>query len=131
MHAALAGLIVAVIGSVTLLPFAGHAGVAAAIALSGWTGALFLGWRIRQRIGFALDADARRRLPRIALAAVVMAAALAAIHHTVAPLLMPPASTALRLGVLAALIAGGLVWYAGLLQALGVVRLKDLARFGR
>jgi putative peptidoglycan lipid II flippase len=131
MHAALVGLIVAVIGSVTLLPIAGHAGVAAAIALSGWAGALFLGWRIRRRIGFSLDADARKRLPRIVLAALIMAVALAVMHQSVAPLLLPPTSTALRVGLLAALIGGGLLWYACLLQALGVVQLKDLARFAR
>jgi putative peptidoglycan lipid II flippase len=131
MHAALVGLVVAVIGSISLLPFAGHAGVAAAIALSGWAGALFLGWRIWWRIGFSLDADARQRLPRIALAAIIMAAALALMHQSVALLLLAPTSAALRLGLLAALIGGGLFWYACLLQVLGVVRLRDLARFGR
>jgi putative peptidoglycan lipid II flippase len=133
MHAALVGLAVALIGSVTLLPFAGHAGVAAAIALSGWAGALFLGWRIRQRIGFALDADAKRRLPRIGLAAIVMAAALAGAYQPVAYWLWlaSPGSTGLRIAVLAALIGGGLALYGGLLQILGVVRLRDLARFGR
>ncbi|MDB5601104.1 MAG: murein biosynthesis integral rane protein MurJ [Xanthobacteraceae bacterium] len=131
MHAALVGLAVAVIGSVTLLPFAGHAGVAAAIALSGWAGALFLGWRIRQHIGFALDNDAKRRLPRIALAALIMATALAAAHQAMAPWLAPPGPTTLRLAALAALIGGGLALYGGLLQAFGVIRLRELARFAR
>jgi putative peptidoglycan lipid II flippase len=133
MHAALVGLAVAVVGSVVLLPFAGHAGVAAAIALSGWAGALFLGWRIRRRIGFALDADAKRRLPRIGLAAVVMAVALAGAYQPVAfwLWLAPPGSTALRVVTLAGLIGGGLALYGLLLQALGVVRLRDLARLAR
>jgi putative peptidoglycan lipid II flippase len=133
MHAALVGLAVAVVGSVVLLPFGGHAGVAAAIALSGWAGALFLGWRIRRRIGFALDAAAKRRLPRIAFAAIVMAVALAGAYQPVAYWLWlaPPGSTALRVVTLAGLIGGGLALYGGLLQALGVIRLKEVARFAR
>jgi hypothetical protein len=62
-----------------------------------------------------------------------MAAALAGAYQPVAYWLWlaPPGSAALRIATLAALIGGGLMLYGGLLQAFGVVRLKDLARFAR
>jgi putative peptidoglycan lipid II flippase len=125
MRAALFGLIVALVGSLAMMPLLGHTGIAIAIAASGWATAAVLGILIAQRIGFSLDADARRRLPRIVLAAAVMGWALGAGQLLLAPLLA--GGHLGRLAALGLLVAGGLALYAALLHLLGVARLRDLA----
>jgi putative peptidoglycan lipid II flippase len=64
-----------------LFPRFGHVGVAAAIGISGWVGALVLNFILGRRGWLGLDADARRRLPRIALATIVMAGVVASVTH--------------------------------------------------
>src|SRR5215468_5392623 len=56
--------------------FFGVEGVAAGVALGAWSSALSLAREGATRFGFAIDASARQRLPRIAVAALVMAAAI-------------------------------------------------------
>jgi putative peptidoglycan lipid II flippase len=126
MHAALIGLIAAAIGSFTLMPVAGHAGVAAAIAFSGWLSAATLAVFIQRRIGFSLTAGNARRIARIVAAAVVMGFAVTALRHICEPWLASGAQLAARLMALAALIVFGLGLYGGALRALGVVRRRDL-----
>ena len=50
----------------------GAGGIAAGIALGAWSSALALIRRGAATFGFSIDAEARRRLPRIVLAALVM-----------------------------------------------------------
>ena len=50
----------------------GANGIAASIALGAWSSALALIRRGAAIFGFSIDAAARRRLPRIGLAALVM-----------------------------------------------------------
>jgi putative peptidoglycan lipid II flippase len=125
MLAALAGLAAAVAGSLALFPAYGHVGVAAAIALSGWVGATLLGAILRQRGWLHLDADAMRRLPRIALATIVMAIAIFGARDLTAPWTLASGTLA-RLVALAALVAIGLGIYLASLEMLGVARLRDL-----
>lgn len=125
MLAALLGFIVALLGSLALLPILGHVGVAIATSLSGWVNAGVLGYWIAKRIGFSLDGAGRRRLPRIALAAVIMGFALQAAKMSLARWLGGP--DAAELLALTALIGGGLAIYAATLHMLGVARLRDLA----
>jgi putative peptidoglycan lipid II flippase len=126
MLAALAGFAVALVASVLLLPSLGHVGVAIGTAFSGWFGAV-LAVIIARRIGFSLDAAARRRLPRIGLAALVMGVAITALHAALGPWLSHP-SGLLRLVVLGALIGCGFMVYAALLHFLGVAQLRELIK---
>lgn len=122
MRAALAALAIAAAAGLSLLPLFGHAGVAFALALAAWANAAMLGVLVARRIGFALDAQARRRLPRIALAAIGMAFLLAAAERLIAA--EPSGSGALALG---GLIAFGLLVYGGLARLLGVATFRGLA----
>lgn len=124
MFAALIGLATAVVGGILLFPRFGHVGVAAAIAISGWVGALVLNFILSRRGWLGLDADARRRLPRIALATIVMAGVVASVTHALG--LAEPVSSFGRLVVLAALVMVGIGVYLATLQLLGVMKLKEL-----
>jgi putative peptidoglycan lipid II flippase len=125
MYAALAGFAVALLGSLLLLPSLGHVGVAIATGLSGWVAAGVLGVLIARRVGFSLDGNARHRLPRIVLAALVMGAAIAGLQAALAPWLGAE-SGLVRLIALGGLIGAGLAVYSVLLHLLGVARLRDL-----
>jgi putative peptidoglycan lipid II flippase len=85
---------------------------------------------IARRIGFSLDSNARYRLPRIGIAALVMGAVIKMMQMALAPWLTGPSNLA-RLLALAALISTGLAAYTALLHALGVARLGDLIKAAR
>jgi putative peptidoglycan lipid II flippase len=125
MLAALAGLATAVAAALALFPRYGEVGVAAAIAISGWVGATLLGAILQRRGWLHLDPDGARRLPRIVLATMAMAIALLGAHRLLAPSFHAGAS-ATRLAMLVLLVAIGLTVYLASLEALGVVRMRDL-----
>ncbi len=125
MLAALTGLTAAIVGGVLLFPRFGHVGVAAAIGISGWVGALLLYFILNRRGWLRLDARAKRRLPRIATATVIMAGAVAYASHALGPEGL--SSSLGRLAILAALVTLGVVIYLASLQLLGVMKLKDMA----
>jgi len=127
MLAALCGLTAAIVGGVLLFPHYGHVGAAAAIAASGWVGAALMTAVLYGRGWLRLDAAARRRLPRIALATLGMAAAVGAgLALADSRLPMLQTSPAGRMALLAVLIGTGLTVYAAALHGLGVARLRDL-----
>lgn len=128
MLTALAGFAAAVIGGVLLFPRLGYVGVAAAIAASGWVGAGLLGTLLFRRRWLRIDADAWRRLPRICLATIAMAAAVGFANHAIGA---GVASSAARLAILAALVTLGIAVYFTVLQMLGVVTLKELTALQR
>lgn len=120
MVATLGGLAVAIAAALALAPRFGAVGIAAAIALAAWSGALLLAWRGAGAFGFSIDAEARRRLPRIGLAALSMGVLL----WLTAGGVWPPGADAHGLaqaGVLGLLIAVGLMSYGGLLVLFGVL----------
>lgn len=129
MRAALAGLAVAVAVAVALFPVLGHVGVAIGIALSGWAGAAMLGWLVFRRIGFAIDAAARRRLPRIVLAALGMGVVVELAWIELSPAFA--GRSLIEIAGLALMIVLGLASYGALLCGLGVVRLRDLIALTR
>ncbi len=101
-----------------------HVGVALAtnalalLALALWRG------------HFRFEPPTRRRLPRIAAAALVMGAAVLVLRNVLAPVLA--VSGIVRLGVLAGLIGAGGVVFLGLILMLGITDLRDLrGRLGR
>ena len=122
--ATLKGFAVAVVLAVVLGQISGVGGIAVAIAFGAWSSALTL---IRHRAAsseFSIDAAARRRLPRIMLAALVMGGLL----WLKAAFIWPLASGAHGLAqaaVLAILILGGMAIYGLLLALLGVVTWTD------
>src|SRR5215467_13771202 len=125
MLAALIGLMTAILGGILLFPYFGHVGVATAIGISGWVGASVLNVILRRRGWLSLDADAKRRLPRIALATAVMACAVAFATYALGP--EGAASSLGRLVTLAALVIFGVAVYLAALQWLGLAKLKNLA----
>ena len=70
--ATLKALVVAIVLAVLLGHFYGASGIAAAIACGAWSNAASLIRHGASSFGFSLDAAARRRLPRIVAAALVM-----------------------------------------------------------
>jgi putative peptidoglycan lipid II flippase len=126
MRAALIGLAVAGLASLALFRVLGPLGIASAIALSGWAGAIALAFFLRRRIGFELDRAARRRLPLIVLASVAMAAGLIAALPLAAPFLAQARPLAVRGAMLGGLMAGGFVFYFGLLRLFGVLTFRQL-----
>lgn len=119
LWATLQGFAVAIVLAVVLGHAYGATGIAAAIALGGWSSALVLIWRGASTFGFAIDAAARRRLPRIMAAALGMGVLL----WLASSFAQPVSATAhglLQAMLLGALIVGGIVVYVGLLARFGV-----------
>ncbi len=128
MYAALFGFVIAITGSLVLMPVFGHVGIAIAIALSGWASAGLLAVLIARRIGFAIDREARHRLPRIVLTAVIMGAVIEVAYRALGPWLDGDTSGAIRALVLAALIGFGLGTYFVLLWAFKATSPRALMR---
>ena len=74
--ATLKGVVLAIAAAFLLGHWFGADGIAAAIALGAWSIAFSLIRRGAERFGFSIDADAKRRLPRIVMAALAMGALL-------------------------------------------------------
>lgn len=111
----LATLVAVVVAIAAALPAGlafGVAGIAASVALASWVNAAVLIARARTTLRFSIDADARRRLPRIAIAALAMGG-----------MLWFGAADALPLVLL---IGAGLALYGLLLMASGVINLRAL-----
>lgn len=121
MLAALAALGVTVAAALALSRSHGVAGIAAAVALGAWTGALSLLICARIRFGLALDPVTRARLWRILLAALAMGGLLWLATRSLAPWLDDGHRLIVAI-VLAGLIATGIAVYAAGLAILGVVR---------
>jgi putative peptidoglycan lipid II flippase len=116
--ATLKGFAVAIVSALLFGRLFGTDGIAASIALGAWSSALAL---IRQglaKFGFAVDAAARRRLPRIATAAIAMGGLLWLEARFVLPW-TAEAHGAAQVAVLGILIAGGIAIYGLLLVVLG------------
>jgi putative peptidoglycan lipid II flippase len=100
----------------------GAEGIAAGVALGAWGSALGLIREGATRFGFAVDAAARRRLPRIALAALAMAAAIWLAQRF---LPLTDHGSLLQVLVLAILIGGGIAIYGLALQLFGVTGWRE------
>jgi putative peptidoglycan lipid II flippase len=125
LWATLKGFAVALVLSVLLGHLYGAAGIAAAIALGAWSSAFSLIRKGAATFGFSIDAAARRRLPRIAAAALVMGGML-----WLALAFMPAlgANMLAQAALLVMLIAGGIAVYGLLLARFGVIGWSDAVR---
>lgn len=120
MIATFAGIAVTIVAAFALRTF-GHAGIAAALSLGAWTMAAWLGVRLA-RITTLADTETLRRLSRIALASIIMAATLIGGLRQFGT----QPGFALAAVQLAVLVTGGLAIYAALLRSLGVVSFDDV-----
>ena len=122
--ATLKGLAVAIVLAVVLGQIFGAGGIAAGIALGAWSSALALIRRGAATFGFSIDAAARRRLPRIVVAALAMGGLLWLMATFVLPLTATAHGVAQAV-VLLMLISGGIAIYGLLLALFGVTRWGD------
>lgn len=115
------GLVVAIVAAYGLGSSFGAGGIAMAIALAAWSSAIVLMIQGGRSFGWAIDADAQRRLPIIVLAAAAMGVLLWLLTRT-----MPSADHKLAQAALVALqIACGLATYAVPLLLTGALRWRD------
>jgi putative peptidoglycan lipid II flippase len=124
LWATLKAIIVAIAAALVLGRLFGASGIAASIALGAWSNALWLIRRGAATFGFSIDPEARRRLPRIVLAALAMGGMLwLAARFALAP------GEALhgfaQAAALLALIAGGIAVYGLLLGFFGVTSWRE------
>ncbi|PIT03439.1 membrane protein [Bradyrhizobium nitroreducens] len=123
LQATAKGFVVAVALAVLLGHFFGASGIAASIAAGAWSSALSLLRKGASEFGFSVDAAARRRLPRIMLAAAAMGALL-----WLSADLMPSETHGLiRFIVLGLQIGTGIAVYGLLLQILGAASWREAA----
>jgi putative peptidoglycan lipid II flippase len=124
LTATLKGLAIAIVLSIVLSQLFGAAGIAAGIALGAWSNAITLIRRGAETFGFSIDAAARRRLPRIMLAALLMAALLWLKTAFVWPLATNAQGLA-QAAILGILIVAGVAIYGLLLVLSGVLNWTD------
>ena len=122
--ATLKGVVLAVAVAFLLGHWYGADGVAAAIALGAWSMAFSLIRRGAATFGFSIDAAAKRRLPRIALAALAMGALSWLAVRPLAALASGAPGFAQAVLLLAAIVAG-IVIYGLLLKLFGVAGWRE------
>jgi putative peptidoglycan lipid II flippase len=122
--ATLKGFAVAILSALVFGRLFGPSGIAAAIALGAWSSALALIRRGAATFGFSIDAAARRRLPRMVVAALTMGGLLWLMARFVLSLAATAHGIAQAI-VLLMLISGGIAIYGLLLALFGVIRWGD------
>ena len=122
--AALLGVVLAVAAAYLLGHWYGVSGIAAAVALGAWSMALRLIRRGAETFGFSIDANARRRLPRIALSALAMGTVLWLLTRAL-PALTSGAHGLVQAVLLLAVIAAGIAVYALFLRLFGVMGWRE------
>ena len=107
----------------------GHVGIALATTLSGWLNAALLARGLHRRGYFTADQRLRRRMPRMLLATLAMAAALWAVSSA----LTGPLGASLGTGVgsLLALMFTGILVYGLAARAVGAAYVADLKELWR
>jgi putative peptidoglycan lipid II flippase len=119
--ATLKGFVLAIALALLLGHYLGVTGIAIGLAFGAWSTASSLIRQAATNFGLSLDADARRRLPRIVIAALAMggllwlASGVAANTHGLA-----------QAAILLALIAAAIAVYGLLLLAFGVITRDEL-----
>ncbi|HVX74529.1 MAG TPA: murein biosynthesis integral membrane protein MurJ [Bradyrhizobium sp.] len=122
--ATLKAIIVTIVAAFLLGHWFGASGIAGGMALGAWSNALALIRKGASTFGFSIDAAARRRLPRIALAAIAMGGLLSVAAQSA----LGPDGDSHRLMqalVLFILIGGAIAVYALLLNWFGVIGWRE------
>ncbi len=126
---ALYSVAINLLGNVTLIPLLGRYGIGQvgpplATAVASSVNVLSLYLTLARRGHFTLDAQLRRKAPRLALAALLMGGALMFVTPLLKPYLL---GSLLRRGVALALLVGaGVVVYGAACFATGAFRVADL-----
>jgi putative peptidoglycan lipid II flippase len=121
---ALKGMVLAIAAAFLLSNWYGTEGIAAAIALGAWGMAFSLIRRGAETFGFSIDTEARRRLPRIALAALAMGALLWLATRSL-PALASGEHGLVQAILLLAVIAAGIAFYGLFLRFFGVTGWRE------
>ncbi|MEJ7933076.1 murein biosynthesis integral membrane protein MurJ [Sphingobium sp. AN558] len=126
---AMLSIFINIIGNITLIPLLGrfgigHVGPPLATALASTVNVFMLYRTLVARGHFAADAQLKRRLPRLALAAIAMGAALLLFDGPLYPWLTGPMLH--RYLALAALVGAGVAMYGLACFATGAYRIADL-----
>jgi putative peptidoglycan lipid II flippase len=122
--AALLGVMLAIAAAFLLGRWYGADGIAAAIALGAWSMALRLIRRGAETFGFSIDTEARRRLPRIVLAALAMGALLW-LSTRALPALTSGAHGLVQAVLWLAAISAGMAIYGLFLRLFGVAGWRE------
>lgn len=101
-----------------------HVGLALATAMAAWLNAGLMASTLVRRGHLVIDARLRARLPRLILAAGLMAVLVWGLAALLAPWLA--AGQAMRIGALAALVGTGVLGYLAAAVALGALRPGEL-----
>jgi len=104
-----------------------HVGLAIATTLAGWLNTILLWTTLAKRGHFALDATARRIVPRLLVASALMAAALAVASHVAGAWVVPGAGLAVKSAAVAAIVLTGITSFAVAAELLGAVRWRSIA----
>ena len=115
-------------GALALFPVFRHVGIAIATTASAWVNAWLLAATLNRRGGWRMDAQGRRNLPRILLAALLMGAAVLAMNRWLGGFFMPEIPFSVRLGVLLGMVLAGAAVYFALSWMLGTISREGLRR---
>jgi putative peptidoglycan lipid II flippase len=110
--------------NLVLMPVLAHVGVALATSIAAWVNVGILAVVLVRRRQLVLDRRLRRRVPRMLLAAVAMAAVLWGLEAV----LYPVSGGIARFAALGMLIGAGMVTYFGVAQVIGGLDLRDALR---
>ncbi|MBO9574211.1 MAG: murein biosynthesis integral membrane protein MurJ [Sphingobium sp.] len=121
---AMISVAVNIAANIALIPTIGHVGPPLATALSSTINVAMLYGTLRKRGHFATDAQLKRRLPRLALAAIIMGGAVYAFDALLDPWLT--GSFYQRYAALAVLVGSGVVLYGIACFLTGAYRVADL-----
>ena len=124
LTSALKGVVLAIAAAFLLNHWYGTEGIAAAIAVGAWSMAFSLIRRGAETFGFSIDAEAKRRLPRIALSALVMGALLWLAVRSL-PALTSGAHGLVQAVLWLAVISAGIAIYGLFLRLFGVTGWRD------
>jgi putative peptidoglycan lipid II flippase len=123
--AMLKGLAVAIVLAVIFGQISGPVGIAAGIGCGAWSNALALIQSSAASLGFSIDASARRRLPRILVAALAMGGLLWLATRLLA---VPEGYGLAQVLLLLVLISCAIAAYGLLLAVSGVIRWDDAVK---
>jgi len=122
-----ASVVVNVALSLALFPSLEHVGIAIATSAAAWVDAGLLALTLWRRRQFTLDAKAKRRLPMLLLASVLMGVVIYFGGGLVESLLDDP-STLIRAIDLGVIVIAGIVIYAVFVQLTGAVDFREFLR---
>jgi putative peptidoglycan lipid II flippase len=105
--------------ALTLFPIMAEAGIAAAEATAGWLNATLLLVTLVRRGHWGKDAGLLTRVPRLVIAAAVMAGCIKLASGWLAPWLTPASPLIHQAAALAAMIVGAMIIYFGVAFAIG------------